>query len=227
MSTFADYSNITSGLFVDWYIPNYSEGATVIPTVYRFSDWHRHVIFDDDPLPLGVNGNAGYYPLQRLLTISPSKNQVSPGTDSLSITLNAYESGTYSDMDWLRNSRIEGSEITVKRALFGQDGELLTLTGGNPIGRFKGFVETFSVNDTYDIVTGKSDTVITLEVATYTSYLKKKVTGRKTARPYKGGWVTGYSEVVPGLKSPVIVYDRCFDKVAKLSNTKFEWGKKS
>ena len=225
MSTFDDLSNLTSGLFVDWYIPNYSAGTKVAFT-FRFSDWHRHIEFDNDPLPLGSLGNVGYAPLQKLLTISPSKNQVSPGTDSLSITLNAYENGTYSDMDWLRNSRIEGSQITVKRALFGQDGELLTLTGGNPIGRFKGFVETFTVNDTYDIATGKSDTVISLEVATYTAYLKQKTTGRKTARPYRGAWLKGYVETVPGLKSPDLEYDRCFDKVAKLSNTKFEWGKK-
>ncbi len=224
MSTFDDLSNLTSGLFVDWYIPNYSAGTKVAFT-FRFSDWNRYIEFDNNPLPLGSLGSVGYAPLQRLLSISPSKNQVSPGTDSLSITLNAYESGTYSDMDWLRKSRIEGSEITVKRALFGEDGNLITLTGGNPIGRFKGFVETFAVNDTYDIVTGKSDTVINLEVAAYTSYLKKKITGRKTANPYKGAWLDGYSEIVPGLKSPNLVFDSSMSSVAKLSNTKFAWGK--
>jgi hypothetical protein len=109
--------------------------------------------------------------------------------------------------------------------LFGEDGNLITLTGGNPIGRFKGFVETFAVNDTYDIVTGKSDTVINLEVAAYTSYLKKKITGRKTANPYKGAWLDGYSEIVPGLKSPNLVFDSSMSSVAKLSNTKFAWGK--
>ena len=227
MSTFGDYDSITSGLFVSWYIPNYSQGPSVIPTVFRFSDWHRYIEFDNDPLPSGVSGNSGYYPLQRLLTISPSKNQVQTAGDNLSITINAYENGTYRDMDFLRNSRVEGSEITVKRALFGSDGKLLTLTGGNPIGRFKGFVETFTINDTYDITTGKSDTVINLSVTDYKSYLDKKVAGRKTTRPYRGAWVKGYVEIVPGLKSPDLETDNAFNNVAKLSNTKFEWGKKS
>jgi len=224
VSTFSDYSNITSGLFVDWYIPNYSAG-TKAPFTFRFSDWHRYIEFDSNPLPIGSLGSVGYAPLQKLLTISPSKNQVSPGTDSLSITINAYEAGNYSDMNWLRKSRIEGSQITVKRALFDDQGELISLTGGNPIGRFKGFVETYAVNDTYDIATGKSDTVINLEVATYTAYLKKKKTGRKTARPNRGAWLIGHEEVVPGLKSPVLVADTSMNNVAKLKSAKFKWGK--
>lgn len=232
MSTFSDYDSITSGLFVHWYIPNYSQGSTIIPTVYRFSDWNRYVIFDDDALPAGVAGDGGYYPLQRLLTISPSKNQVQTAGDSLSITINAYENGTYRDMDFLRNSRIEGSEVTIKRALFGSDGKLLQLDGGNPIGRFKGFVETFTINDTYDTITGKSDTVINLSVTDYKSYLNKKVSGRKTQRPYRGAWLKGYKQpgdsgYVPGLKSPDLETDNAFNKVAKLSNTEFKWGKQS
>ena len=215
MSTFDDLSNLTSGLFVDWYIPNYSEGPSVIPAVFRFSDYNRYIDFGE-PLPSGVGGNAGYYPLQRLLTITPSKNQVATAGDGLNMTINAYEAGDYRDMDFFRNSRIEGSEVTIKRAFFDKDGELISLTGGNPVGRFKGYVETFTINDTYDIVTGKSDTIISLQIADYTGYLKNTTSGRKTARPYRGGFYTD---------DGVFYTDNAFSNVSKLSNTKFEWGK--
>jgi hypothetical protein len=226
VTVFSDYTQVTSGLFVHWFIPNYSEGSSVIPTVFRFSDYNRYVEFLNDPLPAGVGGASGYYPLQRLLTISPSKNQVQTAGDNLNITINAYEQGDYRDMDFLRNSRIEGSEIVVKRALFDRSGELLPLTAGNPVGRFKGFVETYTINDTYDITTGKSDTVITLNVTNYKTYLDNKQGGRKTARPFRGAWITGYTSTGQ-LTSPVFLVDNCFNNVAKLSNTSFEWGKKS
>ena len=217
MSNFDTYQTIYSAFFVEWYIPNYSEGTTDFPNTFRFSDFYR--AYD-------IDGNT-YLPLRRFLNISPSKNQVQTAGDSLSLTINAYENGTYRDMDFLRNSRIEGSEVTIKRALFGDDGNLITLTAGNPIGRFKGFVETFTINDTYDITTGKSDTVINLSVTDYKSYLSKQITGRKTNRPYGGAWLKGYVETVPGLVSPDIETDLCFNNVAKLSNVQFEWGKKS
>ncbi len=216
MTTFSDLSNITTALFVDWYIPNYSEGPSVIPSVFRFSDYNRYIDFGD-ALPSGVGGNAGYYPLQRLLTISPSKNQVQTSGDGITITINAYETGTYEDMDFLRNSRIEGSEITVKRAIFDTDGNLLSMTSPNPIGRFKGFVSTFTINDSYDITTGKSDTIITLNVTDYKNSLSKKIAGRKTTRPYRGGFYDDDGN---------FYFDQCFSAVSKLSNTKFEWGKK-
>lgn len=226
MTTFADYTNISTGLFVDWYIENYSEGSGVYANNFRFSDYHRYVEFAGDTVPVGsVQTKDGYLPLQRLLSISPSKNQVQTSGDNVTITINAYEAGDYRSMSWLRNSRIEGSEITIKRAVFDDQGELLPLTIGNPVGRFKGFVESYTVNDTYDITTGKSDTVIVLSVTDYKNSLSTKIGGRKTARPYRGGWLTGYTETVPGLKSPVIVQDRAFDNVAKLANTKFAWGK--
>lgn len=231
MTTFADYTNITTGLFVDWYIPNYSEGAGIFPFNFRFSDYHRYIEFAGDTVPTGsIQSRDGYLPLRRLLSISPSKNQVLTSGDNVTITINAYNAGDYRSMTWLRNSRIEGSEITIKRAVFDDQGELLPLTIGNPVGRFKGFVESYTVNDTYDITTGKSDTVIVLSVTDYKNSLTTKISGRKTARPYAGGWFDGFlqpgdSGYVPGLQSPIYIQDRAFDKVAKLANTKFAWGK--
>jgi len=226
VTTFADYTNISTGLFVDWYIENYSEGSGVYANNFRFSDYHRYVEFAGDTVPVGsVQTKDGYLPLQRLLSISPSKNQVQTSGDNVTITINAYEAGDYRSMSWLRNSRIEGSEITIKRAVFDDQGELLPLTIGNPVGRFKGFVESYTLRDSYDLGTGKSDTVLTLQIEDYKNYLTKKVTGRKTARPNRGGWLTGFEETVPGLQSPVLQYDQSMNNVVKIAGAKFEWGK--
>jgi len=215
VTTFADYTDITTGLFVEWYIPYFSEGTTDFPVTFRFSDYTRSVEIEGEK----------YTPLSYLLTISPSKNQVQTSGDGLTMTLTGIEPNNYTDMRFLQNSRIEGSTVTIRRGIFGDDGNLVTLTGGNPVGRFKGFVESYTLRDSYDLGTGKSDTVLTLQIEDYKNYLTKKVTGRKTARPNRGGWLTGFEEVVPGLQSPVLQYDQSMNNVIKIAGAKFEWGK--
>lgn len=211
MSNFDTYQTIYSAFFVEWYIPNYSEGTTDFPNTFRFSDFYR--AYD-------IDGNT-YLPLRRFLNISPSKNQVQTSGDSLTLTLTGIESNNYNDMKWIQNSKLEGSTVTIYRGMFDEAGEELVIDSADstniiPVGRYKGFVESYVVRDQYDTVTGSSETTLVLNITDYKNHLSKMLSGRKTARPYRGGFYDA---------DGVFYIDNCFGAVAKLSNSKFVWGK--
>lgn len=163
------YKSIQSNLFVRIAIDEYraTSGAGYTSQVLTFSDMLT---------PYTINGES-YLGVGRLMSISETSSELRVTGNTLTVTLSGIPN---SNIYEIINSKIKGSSIKVYRVLFNPTtGQALSITG-NPMGRFDGFINNYSLNEDYDPMAKTATNTLVLTCASKIDLLANKVAGRRT-----------------------------------------------
>lgn len=193
----SSYTSIQSNLFVRIEVPEYTtDGVTFTSEVLRFSDLNTSYTINDE-VYLGA-GN--------LLSITSSTSELRPSGSDVTISLSGIPNTSIAE---IVKSKIKGCAVRIYRVLFdASTGEYLDIEG-NPLGRFRGFVNNFSLTEEWDNLTRTSSNTIVLTCSSSASVLQNKVSGRKTN---------------PESQKKFFPNDLSMDRVPNLENSTFNFG---
>jgi hypothetical protein len=164
----ANTSTIGTALFVKLEVDYYKATAAATPTsqVLTFSDFYRNITFD----------SVTYTGLGSLLGVSSTTSELKSSNSSVTITISGIPNTSTEE---IVNSRIKGSKITVYRAIL-DDYNLMAGISPNPVGRFFGFVNNYSLEEEYNIEDRTAKSSISLICSSVQELLDNKIAGRKT-----------------------------------------------
>ena len=165
----SSYDAVETGLFVRIQVDEYrtTAGGAYSAEVLKFSDYIRPITIDSE----------SYTGLGRLVGISSSSSELTSSTGQLTISLSGIPNSSIAE---IINSKIKGSPVEVWRVFFNPiTGAQLSITG-NPVGRFFGIVDNYSLDEEYDYDSRTSSNRITLTCSSVITVLDNKVTGRRT-----------------------------------------------
>jgi len=192
------YSAIQSNLFVrievEYYKPDEATPAT--STVLRFSD---------KLTPTTINSEV-YVGIGNLMSISSTASELRVSGGELTITLSGIPNSAIYE---IVNSRIKGCPISIYRGLFNPTTGVLLAIAGNPVGRYRGYINNYSLNEDFDSETRTSSNTLVLTCTSAVDILTNKVAGRKTN---------------PTSQKSFFPTDLCFDRVTTIQNTTFNFG---
>jgi hypothetical protein len=192
------YPAIQSNLFVRIQVDEYrtSTGTGYTEEVLKFSDLL---------VPYTINEEE-YHGIGRLMDITASSSELRSSSGGITITVSGIPPARIFE---IVNSKIKGCPVSVYRVLFDPTtGEKIEISG-NPMGRFRGFVNNYSLNEEFDVQSRTSSTTLTLVCSSAIDVLANKVGGRKT-NP------TSMKKFYPT--------DISFDRVPNLENSTFNFG---
>lgn len=192
------YTDIETGLFVKIEVANYrtSPIGTPVAQDLLFSDYYREV---------AINGDT-YLPLGGLVGLGNTRSEIKSSGDSLSITISGIPNDSLKEIIY---SDIKGSPVSVYRVLFNATtGEQLAITG-NPVGRFFGFVNNYSLDEESDSIELAGTSNIVLECSSYITLLNTFVNGRRTN---------------PVDQTQLYLGDTSFDRVPTLVGQNYNFG---
>lgn len=198
MAALSSFTSIQNHLFVRLDVEYYkaTPSSVVTPTVLRFSDRRTSTV---------INGET-YLGVGNLLSVSATTSELRISNGELSVVLSGIPDASIYE---IVNSRIKGSPIRVYRALYNTtSGELLDIAT-NPLARYRGFVNNYSLQEDYDIQTRTSSNSIVLICNSSIDVLQNKVTGRKTS---------------PASQKKFYPNDISMDRVPNLENATFNFG---
>lgn len=193
------YTNVESALLVKIEVDYYktSEGATPTAETLLFSDYYRDITYDSNV----------YRGLGQLVGITSTRSEISASEGDITITLSGIPNTSLAE---IIHSRIKGSSVDVYRYLFNaQTGEGLGLVG-NPVGRFFGIVDNYTLEENYDIDSKTSSNTISIVCSNTVKLLGNKTSGRKTNK-------ASHRSFYPN--------DPSMDRVSALIGTSFDFGK--
>lgn len=138
--------------------------------------------FSDLPLTTSVTlDGLSYSGLGRLLAVTQTRNELHPSSSELTITLSGIPN---SSIYQIVNSKFKGSSVEMYRAFFDPvTGGILAVNpenGGNVMGRFRGFVNNYALNENYDVDNRTSDNTLNIICKSTVDVLTNKVNGRLT-----------------------------------------------
>ena len=201
MAYITDYSKIRSHLLVKIIIPEYkvNPGDTATAVALCFSDLNRDNSYEFDGFT--------YTGLGVMMNITASTSELRPSSGELTISV----SGIPNESIWqILNSKFKGCSVFVYRVLFdATTGAQLDLVGGNPLARFRGFVNNYSLQEEYDTNSRTSSNTLLFICKSSLDVLQNKVSGRLTN---------------PVSESKFFTNDPTFDRVPALQNTSFNFG---
>lgn len=147
---------------------NYFVELNINGSYTRFSDYHKAFTVDSN----------SYDALGSLLGITATKQEVRASQQALSISISGIPS---TNLALVQNADIKGSTVTVRRALFNvTTGALLSTTETNPVIKFKGVVNNFGIEETWNTSINDSTFALTLQVNSIIGQLLKRTAGRRT-----------------------------------------------
>lgn len=199
MINLSSYGAIRSHLFVRIEVDHYvvTPGDDPVQQVLRFSDLRR----------VETVGGEEYVGVGNLMGITSSSSEIRASSGELTITLSGIPDTAIAE---IVNSRIKGSPVSITRVLFDPlSTDPLNITG-NPLSRFRGFVNNYSLQEDWDQDTRTSSNTISLICASSLDLLANKYAGRKT-NPYH--------------ENRFFPNDRSMDRVPTLQNATFDFGK--
>ena len=196
LTQLAVQSNLFIRIQIDQYRTSPSAGYT--QQILRFSDLNENFT---------INGEV-YLGMGNFMSIGSSRSEIRASSGDLSIGLSGIPNSAIAE---IVNSKIKGSPVAVYRALRDtQTGSLLNLgTVNNPMGRYRGFVNNYSLTEDWDPVSRTSSNTITLVCASSVDVLERKTAGRKTN---------------PASMKRFYPNDVSFDRVPTLENATFDFG---
>lgn len=202
MIDLTSYVAIQSNLFVRIQIDEYrtSSGGSYSQEILNISD----LSFDFD-----LEGET-YSGLGKLLGVTSTNSEIRVSGGDVTITLSGIPNSSIAE---IVNSKIKGSSIKIYRVLFGgglDNPDYLDIPG-NPIGRFNGYVNNYSLQEDYDIDTRTSTNTLVLTCSSIVDILGNKITGRKTN---------------PSSMKKFYPSDVSMDRVPSIENTTFNFGAK-
>lgn len=194
-----NYKAIESNLFVKMEVEYYKSTPASTPTsvVLKFSDrLYPHTI-----------GSDTYTGLGKLMSITSSTSELRPSANEFTVTISGIPNTSIAE---IINSRIKGSLVTVYRGLFDANtGQFLSGVTGNPIIRFKGYVNNIGLDEEYDVENRNSTNTITIICNNIIDVFENKISGRRTN---------------PSSQKKFYPSDISMDRVPNLENTTFDFG---
>lgn len=192
------YKSIGSALIVRIQVDYYKSTSTSIPTqqILRFSDYDRN---------LTVDGEV-YLGLGQFVSITSSISELKSSSSGVNIGISGIPGSSISE---IVNSKIKGAPISVYRVLFNPvTGNIISLAD-NPVGRFFGIVNNYSLEEQYNIELRSSTNTISLICSSSIDVLYNKVSGRRTN---------------PSDQKLLYPSDLAMDRVPNLSKSNFNFG---
>lgn len=154
-----------------------------------------------------LNGDT-YTGVGNLLGITNSTNELRVSNNDVTITLSGIPD---SQIQNVLNSKIKGSEVQIIRALFSSDLGIFLSIPGNPLIKFRGFVNNVSFDEEWNNETLSSSNTLILTCNSIISVLENKVSGRRTN---------------PSSQRQFFPADQSMDRVPSLMNSAFDFGEK-
>lgn len=180
--------HIQTALFVKMIVPDYA--------VLKFSSYNHEVI---------INGDT-YIALGNLLGITDTSTNLRVTPGNLSVTISGIPNTSITE---ILNNRIKGSKIEIWRVFFDTITGQPLLIDGNPLGRFKGIVSNYSIQETWNPGNELVTNTIMITCSSTIDVLNNKITGRSTnSNDQKYFYPT----------------DLSMDRVAALVNSNFNFG---
>ena len=191
------YPAVRTNYLVSWELPYYRTTPTgsTSSVILTFNDDDYTTVLD------GIN----YVPLGKLLQITPSTSALGAVTNQVSLTLSGIPD---SEVGAVLYSNIKGTIIRISRYFWDAQNTFTSLGPGQ--GRFNGYVESYSIEDDYRIFDKQQTVSITLNLNSWVDYLNTKRNSRQTN---PNSMKTHHST------------DTSFDRVARLKDTEFNFGK--
>ncbi len=192
------YGAVQTGLFVRIQVDEYrvNSGDSYTAQVLRFSDYNRTVV---------INGES-YLGLGQLLSVGTTNSEIRASEGNLSLGISGIPNTSISA---IVNSRIKGCPVQVWRVFFdAASGQQLAIAG-NPLMRFKGIINNYSLEEEYDYQAQISSNTILFDCTSDVTILQNKMNGRKT-NP------TDMKNLYPS--------DTSFDRVLALQGSNFNFG---
>lgn len=165
-----DYAHIRTALFVKIEVEEYVQSdGSLAPETLLFSDHYA-----DFELFSGET----YTALGDLLAITSSIAELTPTSSTVNIQISGIPKTSVQD---IVQSKIKSSPVTIYRAFFAQNGELIDDgSTTNPVGRFRGFVNNYSLQEDWNSENRFVSNIINLDCSSTVDVLSKKRNGRKT-----------------------------------------------
>jgi hypothetical protein len=152
-------ANVEIGLFVRIDVPGYE--------ILRFSDYYRDVT---------IAGET-YLAMGTLLNVADVNNEITPTSSNMAITLSGIPN---SSLQEILGIRLKGSQVNVYRMLFDAVTHEPLPGPGNPVGRFQGQVDRFSLEEEYSVSTQTASNFMVIECTNVVAQLQNKIAGRRT-----------------------------------------------
>lgn len=165
-----DYQHIRTALLVKIEVEEYYDRGIpgIVQETLAFTDHFSDYTYDGDT----------YTALGNLLSITSSTAELTPTSNSVSIAISGIPNDSIIE---IVNSKIKASPVTIYRAFFDHEGNFINDgTTTNPIGRFRGFVNNYSLDEEWNQAEKTASNIITLDCASTVDILAKKSGGRKT-----------------------------------------------
>lgn len=199
MATLDDYTNIRTALLVKIDVQFYWNGSGFITQALAFTDHFRNYVFD------GVT----YVALGKLLSVSPISSELRANGAPLTITISGVPNSSIQEVI---NSRLLSAPVYIYRAFFNQsDASLITdLTFDNPLQRYVGYLDNYTLNESWDSENKIATNTITLDVKSSIDIVSKKVSGRLTN---------------PASMKRYFPTDESFDRLPKIANKPVNFGR--
>jgi len=135
------------------------------------------LLFSDKLESTTLSGDT-YVGLGKLLNITGSNSELRTSGQELSITISGVPDSMISD---IVGSNLKGTNVQILRGLYNAStGAFLSGVTGNPILRFKGYVNNLALEEEYDSDTRTSSNTIILSCASNVDVLANKIAGRRT-----------------------------------------------
>jgi hypothetical protein len=163
------------------------------------------LLFSDHFTAQTIDGST-YTPLGKLMSITPTSSEIRTSFQSVTIAVSGIPD---SSLQQILSTKYKGSEVEIRRGIYDVSTGLLLSLAVNPVVKFKGFVNNWSLNEDYDIVNRTSTNVIQFDCTSLIELLSNKRAGRKTN---------------PASMKRFFPTDTSFDRVPNLVNTKFNFG---
>lgn len=185
---FSTYSAIQTALFCRVDVEDYD--------ILRFSSYNR---------PVTINSEV-YQPLGQLLSVTETSSTLRATSTDLTIAISGIPNASIAEFV---DNKIRGSAVQVWRLVFDATTGAELSGVGNPIGRFQGTVNNFSIQEEYDYAAQTSTVSIVMTCSSVVDTLYNKYSGRRTN---------------PTDQQLLYPTDNSMNRVLKLSKANLNWG---
>lgn len=149
-----------------------------------------------------------YTGLGRLLSVSATSSELRTSSNQVTVTISGIPNSSTRE---IVESEFRNANIRIWRGFFTQTGEWIDAVSlpTNPVGKFKGFVNSISYFEEWDSVARTSTNTIQFDCQSFIDILAKKRAGRQTnPRSMKQFYPT----------------DTSFDRVPTIAGSKWDFG---
>lgn len=168
MAVFTGYNTVRTAMFALISVEKYYRGG-----IYQNVD----LAFSDHMSDYDIDG-VTYTALGNLVNIAATNKELNVSTNTVSIQISGIPDQSVEE---ILKSDMKGSPVTLSRAFFDDTGVLISDPGiANPVGRYKGFVNSYAMNETWDVENRMSTFTVTFECTSFVDMISRKVAGRRT-----------------------------------------------